>query len=140
MTFPRLLSAWAALAIAMVGNGAFREIVLRRVVPGPMTDVLSALLGGAIIVGGTRFLLRPLQGRSARELVQASVLLVVLTVAFEFLFGHYVDEKSWIELIANYAVWRGRLWPILLLLLGLTPFIWGKWLAPTPTPRATDQN
>lgn len=132
MTLPRLLSVWSALAIAMVANGAFREVVLRPAVNGTLADFLSAILGAAIIFGGTRFLLRPLRGRSARELARASVVLVVLTVMFELVFGHYVDDKSWTELLANYAIWRGRLWPALLLLLGLTPFIWGRWLAPTP--------
>lgn len=49
-----------------------------------------------------------------------------LTVAFEFIFGHYVDRKSWSELAANYAIWNGRLWPLVLLSLILAPFIWTR--------------
>ena len=51
----------------------------------------------------------------------------MLTVLFELLFGHYVDHKSWAELAANYALWNGRLWPIVLAVLAFTPFVWGRW-------------
>ena len=33
---------------------------------------------------------------------------VVLTVIFEFGFGHYVDGKSWSELLENYNLPAGR--------------------------------
>jgi hypothetical protein len=62
-------------------------------------------------------------------------MLVVLTVAFEFLIGRYVDHKSWADLVGNYAIWRGRLWPIVLLVLALTPFLWGRWLPATTRAR-----
>lgn len=32
------------------------------------------------------------------------------TVAFEFLFGHYVAGESWASLAGNYDVRQGRLW------------------------------
>jgi len=54
------------------------------------------------------------------------VIWTTLTVAFEFIFGHYVDRKSWSELAANYAIWNGRLWPLVLLSLILAPFIWTR--------------
>ena len=43
--------------------------------------------------------------------------------------GRYVDRKSWSELVVNYAIWRGRLWLIVLATLALTPFLWGRWAA-----------
>ena len=49
-----------------------------------------------------------------------------MTVAFEELFGHYVDGKSWTDLAANYAIWRGRLWPLVLLMVVLAPFLWSR--------------
>ena len=43
---------------------------------------------------------------------------VALTVAFEFLAGHYVFGNSWERLIVDYNVFRGRIW-ILVLLMNL---------------------
>ena len=102
--------------------------VFHHQVDAGTADVISAILGAAIVLAGTGYFFRPLAGHSAGELVRVSALFVALTVTFEFTFGHWVDRKSWAELLANYQFWNGRLWPFLLLLLALTPFIWGRWL------------
>ena len=57
------------------------------------------------------------------RLATMSLLLVGLTVAFEFTFG-LIEGSSARELVANYAFWDGRLWPLVLLTLAATPFIW----------------
>lgn len=85
-----------------------------------------------IIVVMTRYVLRRLAGASTTALVRASLGLVALTAAFELLFGHYVDAKSFSELGANYAVWRGHLWPVVLATLAFMPFLWGRWALPEP--------
>lgn len=141
----RLVGAWVLLAILMSANGIFRELVLRPSLGSTAADIISAALGIAIILLATRYLLRPLVGRPMSQLAGASAILVALTVAFEVLVGHYVDRKSWSELVGDYAIWRGRLWPIVLLILALTPFLWGRWLPATnafvrdsPTETADD--
>jgi hypothetical protein len=132
MTVMQLFRAWAIIAIVMVANGAFRELVLApRLGSGP-AEVISVVLGVIWIVLLTRVLLRRLAGRSVSELVRASVILVGLTVAFEFLFGHYVDGKSWGELAANYEIWNGRLWPVALAVVAMMPFVWGRRQLPPP--------
>ena len=127
MTFLRLLRAWAIILPFMIANGMFRELLLKRVVNDAVADILSAVIGTVIVIGLTRIVLRPLAGKSTSNLVHASVTLVVLTVAFEFLFGHYVDRASWDELLANYEIWNGRLWPMVLATLAFMPFLWGHW-------------
>lgn len=139
MSIPRLLVAWLLVAVAMSINGIFRELALRPAI-GPMpADILSAILGIAIIVGITGWLLRTRIRQPIAHLVRVSALLVGLTVAFEFLFGHYVDRKSWSELAANYAFWRGRLWPLVLVTLALMPFVWGRWIASPRSPATGSQ-
>lgn len=115
----------------MSANGIFRELALKPAT-GPVTaDILSAIIGIIMIVAITRWLLRPSVRQPLGHVVRASALVVGLTVAFEFLFGHYVDRKSWCELVADYAIWRGRLWPLVLVTLALMPFVWGRWIAPS---------
>ena len=127
MSFLRLLRAWAIILPFMIANGIVRELVLKRAVNDTVAEALSALLGIAIILVATRFLLHPLAGKSIPELVRASVTLVLLTVVFELGFGHYVDHKSWSELLGNYALWNGHLWPVVLAALAGMPFVWGRW-------------
>ena len=128
----RVLAAWLAMAIAMSANGVFRELVLKRWLSTPAADTASAVIGAGIILLLTSFFFRPLVRASSGILRLASLMLVVLTVSFEFAVGRLVDHKTWGELLGNYAIWRGRLWPLLLLLIALTPFIWGRWLASEP--------
>jgi hypothetical protein len=127
MSIPRVLGTWLALAVAMSANGVFREIVLRPALDSRMPDILSASLGIAIIVLITRWLLRADAPLPLSRVAFVSALLVVLAVAFELLMGRYVDRKSWSELAANYAFWRGRLWPLVLSTVALMPFVWGRW-------------
>lgn len=47
-----------------------------------------------------------------------------LTVVFELVFGYFIDGKSWRELADAYALWNGSLWPLVLLCLVATPFLW----------------
>jgi nitrate reductase gamma subunit len=128
MSIACVLTVWLLLAVAMSANGIFRELALRPAVGAVTADILSAILGIAIITAITGWLLRARVRQPIRHLVRVSALLVGLTVAFEFLFGHYVDRKSWSELAANYAFWRGRLWPLVLAALALMPFLWGRWV------------
>ena len=65
-----------------------------------------------------------MQAPTTRSLAFASVLLVVLTVAFETVLGIVVDRKSMSQLIEHYAIWHGELWPIVLAFLAYTPFLW----------------
>lgn len=123
----RLVGVWLLLALLMSANGIFREFVLRSATGGAQAEVASAIVGMVIILVTTRHFFRPLAHRPLSELARVSTVLTILTVAFEFLFGRYGDGKSWEELIANHAFWRGRLWPLVLLIVALTPFIWGRW-------------
>lgn len=127
MTFAKLLRAWLIILPFMIVNGIFRELVVMQLVPARAAEAISVAIGLVILVGLTRVLLRPLAGKPVSHLARASLTLVALTVAFEFFFGHYVDRKSWSDLVANYEIWNGRLWPIALGTLAFLPFLWGRW-------------
>jgi hypothetical protein len=58
----------------------------------------------------------------------------VLTVAFEFGFGHYVSGLGWDVLLADYDVRAGRLWPLVLLATVAAPWFWGVALRGPAVP------
>jgi hypothetical protein len=126
MSLVSAFGVWLLILPLMVANGIFRETVLVPSLGRRPADVASAAIGIAIILLITMPFLRRARDRSTGALVRVSVIWLVLTVAFEFLFGHYVDGKSWMELVENYAIWRGNLWPLVLASLALAPFIWGR--------------
>ena len=128
MPIPRVLSVWLALAVLMTANGVFREAFLRPQMGTRPADGVSAVLGIALILVVTAVGFRPLVGLSLGRLIGVSLLLVGLTVLFEIVIGRTVDHKSWAELAGNYAIWRGKLWPLVLAVVAATPLLWGRWL------------
>jgi len=120
---------WLAMAFAMTANGIFREAALKGVASSRVADTLSAVIGIVLLAVITRIGFRPAPpATSLSALAFASLMLVVLTVAFECAIGLLVDHKSWTELARHYAIWRGELWPIVLAFLAVTPFLWVRWV------------
>ena len=119
-----VLGVWALLAFLMSLNGIFRETVLASLFRRGIADLFSAILGIAIILGTTGTFFRAFPEWRRTNPLRLAAIWTALTIAFEFIFGHYVDRKSWSELAANYQVWEGRLWPLVLLSLVLAPFLW----------------
>jgi hypothetical protein len=61
---------------------------------------------------------------------------MALTVAFEFLFFHYVGGHPWPALLANYDLLNGRIWVLLLAWIAIAPYVFDRcknpsaWFAP----------
>lgn len=51
------------------------------------------------------------------------VLWVMLTLAFEFLAGHFLFGKPWQELLADYDIRAGRIWVMVLIVTLVTPIV-----------------
>jgi hypothetical protein len=71
----------------------------------------------------TRLLFRIPHDAPTAQLALQSALLVVLTVAYEFAIG-VRGGQSLREIAGAYAFWRGELWPLVLVALAATPFLW----------------
>lgn len=127
MTLRRALLTWLSLAMLMSLNGIFREAVLVRRFGRRAADGLSAASGTALILGATGFSYRRSHTRRALRPAYVALLWGALTPGFEFSVGHFVDRKSWRELLENYAFWRGKLWPWILVCLAVSPFFWSRW-------------
>jgi hypothetical protein len=59
---------------------------------------------------------RPVSGRQA---IAVGLIWLVMTVAFEFVFGHYVAGHSWERLLYDYDLPAGRLWSLVLAWIAL---------------------
>src|SRR3712207_1045725 len=91
----RWLAAWLGLAALGVANGIIREVVYADVVGDRAAHQLSTFTLIAMIAGFTWWLQRRWPLTSAADAVRIGALWVVMTVVFEFGFGHYVDGASW---------------------------------------------
>ena len=131
----RLASAyWGAMLLVSIANGALRDFTYGPQMPEinahQVSTLCSALLLGTII---RHFCRRAELERGPRALAVGSGW-VGLTVAFEFLFCHYVGGPSWSALLANYDLTAGRLWVLLLLWIGLAPSLFARPAAALARP------
>jgi len=127
ISWARFLTIWVVMAIAMSANGIFRELVLKTITSPRAADVVSAAIGIVLLALISRVGFTRMSAPAKRSLAFASVMLVLLTVAFETVLGVAVDHKSLTQLIEHYALWRGELWPIVLAFLAFTPFLWANY-------------
>jgi len=120
---PRCLLAWIVMLLVSVANGALRDFTYGKYLPDLLAHQLSTLNGiillGAVIHRYVR-LYPPASGQLALNI---GMFWMSLTVAFEFLFFHYAGGHDWTELLANYDITAGRLWPLLLAWIAIAPYL-----------------
>ena len=119
----KYLIAWFVMLLVSIANGAIRDFTygkyMDELAAHQLSTASSVVLLGIVIWGFIRFY--PLS--SGREAVSIGLLWVALTVAFEFLFFHYVGGHSWSELLANYNVFKGRVWIVVLIWVATAPYV-----------------
>ena len=125
----RALLVWVLLVGLAILNGAARETVLSpRLGPAVGHLASSVLLAGLIALTAWLSILWIAPG-TARRAWAVGALWLSLTVAFEFLAGHYVFGHPWPRLLADYDILQGRVWLLVLVATLVTP-IWA-WRART---------
>jgi hypothetical protein len=113
--YSRALAIWLLLLILAVLNGAIREaLVTPRFGEQGGHIISTAILCAAIIIVAW-FSISWIGPKNGREALVVGIVWVALTIAFEFLAGHYAFGNSWERLIADYNVFRGRIWILVLL-------------------------
>jgi hypothetical protein len=129
--------AWFVMLMVAVANGALRDLTYGRWMDELSANQISCMTGmvllGVVIWAFVR--LYPLS--SSREAVLAGLFWMGLTVAFEFLFFHFIGAHSWAELAANYNVLQGRLWVFVLAWVAIAPYLFFRLTAPLSNVNAT---
>lgn len=109
-------------------NGSLRDMTYGRQLPELLANQLSCL-SGIVLLGIVIYLyVRRWSLNSARQVLYIGLFWMALTVAFEFLFFHYVGGHSWEALLANYDIASGRLWPLVLLWVLIAPYLFYRFL------------
>jgi hypothetical protein len=117
----RYLIAWFVMLVVSIVNGTLRDFTYGKYFSELHAHQLSSLSGIVLLGLVIRAYVHLWPPTSARQALSIGLFWMALTVAFEFLFFHYVVGHSWTELLANYDLSRGRLWPLLLVWVALAP-------------------
>jgi len=119
----RSLLTWCLLLALAVVNGAIREawIVPRAGTVAGHALSTSTLCAFILWLSWTTIgWLRPLSTHDAWTI---GGMWVGLTVAFEFLAGHYLFGHPWSRLLEDYNILRGRIWVLVLATTAVAPWV-----------------
>lgn len=125
---------WIVLMVLAILNAGLREgIVTPSLGDTAGRAIGSILLACAILLVAYLFLSRTSIDYSGKDLWLMGAIWLVLTLAFEFGFGHFVMGNSWDTLLADYNVLNGRIWVLVLIASATGPYLMGslvnsRWL------------
>lgn len=119
----RHLLAWFAMLLLAVANGALRDFTYGRHVSELHAHQLSTLSASVLFAILIYVYVQRWPPVSARQALAIGLFWMTLTVAFEFLFFHYVAGHPWTGLLANYDLMHGRIWILLLAWVALAPWL-----------------
>lgn len=92
----------------------------------PAGLIVSGMILSALILAVAWFLL-PWFGRlPVATYIAVGVGWLVLTLAFEFMLGRFIQGKPWPEIFEAYAFKDGNLWPVVLLITAAAPCLAAK--------------
>jgi len=126
MLFLKSFGIWLILAVSAIVVATFRVGVLL-----PQFGEQTAHQLGTILYLIVQFIIiylfiRKIRIKDVKTLLGIGFFWVVITVIFEFVFGHYVMGHPWQKLFADYNLFNGRLWVLVLINNIVAPLISGK--------------
>jgi hypothetical protein len=122
----KTVGIWLVMVIIAIANGLFRDKVLSPLLgPNVALPVSGVLL--AVFIFAVCYVWLPTIGKQpASQFLFIGLLWVVLTLGFEFLFGHYVVGKSWRDIVQVFDATDGNLFLLVMIVTLLSPLLAAK--------------
>jgi ABC-type transport system involved in multi-copper enzyme maturation permease subunit len=117
---------WFVIVIAAILNGTFREKVLVPVIGAEMALPLSGILLAVLVFLVAFMLVSSIGSSETKVYIFLGLLWVILTLSFEFLFGHFIAGRSWHEIMQVFNVKKGDLFIVVLAITGVSPWLAAK--------------
>ncbi len=117
---------WFVIVVAAIFNGVFRESVLVPAVGADLALPLSGVTLAVLVFLVTLFLISFIGSSKQKTYIHVGLLWVVLTLSFEFLFGHFVVGKPWHEIMQVFNIRKGDLFIIVLFITAISPWAAAK--------------
>ena len=117
---------WLGLVLLAIINGTLREKGYARLMSELAAHQLSTATALLIFSAYLFMLTRIWPIETLAQGIAIGAIWLLLTVLFEFGFGHYVMGNSWERLFQDYNLRRGRIWLLLLIWTAGAP--WAAYL------------
>ncbi len=116
--------AWFVLMVLAIINGILRNSYYGKFFSELLAHQISTVIF-CIVILVFSFVFFKYSGTTGtpEDYVYVGVMWLIMTVSFEFLFGHYVAGHSLEHLLADYNLLKGRIWLLVLIVAALAPSI-----------------
>lgn len=117
------ICAWVGMVVLAIVNGIMRNNTyshsMSEIAAHQLSTILLILLFGIyiyILTGLFRI-------HSAAEAFTIGGVWLIMTIIFEFVFGHSMVGHSWSRLLQDYNVLNGRVWILVLVWTFVAPYV-----------------
>lgn len=120
---------WILFVFVAILNGSIRQFLIAPKVSELTAHQISCFTGISLFFI-VMFLWLKFTGASytGHNLIVIGASFLLATIAFEFLFGHYVMGNSWAKLLHDYNFLEGRLWALVLVWTAIGPYVVAKYI------------
>ncbi|MGE5837425.1 MAG: hypothetical protein ACM4AI_23330 [Acidobacteriota bacterium] len=119
----RAIAAWFAMVPIAITNGGVRDILIVPAAGPAAGHVISTVMLCAAILLVTWITIDWMRPASLRDAARIGITWLALTLAFEFLAGHYVFGTPWGRLLADYNLAEGRVWILVPITTAIAPWL-----------------
>lgn len=121
--FLKAAAVWFVMALFAILNGILRENFLTLSLGETIAQPLSGIILSILIFVLT-YLFFPIFANQKRlTYLTIGIQWISMTLAFEFLFGHYVLGKTWLEILEVFNIFTGNLFTLALLVTLFAPLL-----------------
>lgn len=107
-------AVWFTIMLVAILNGAARDLLLVPRLGDVVARALSCVTLASLILVVASMSLPWIHPTSIGNAWNVGAMWLGMTLAFEFLVGHYLFRTPWPTLLADYNVLAGRLWILVL--------------------------
>ena len=106
---------WFVMVLIAIANGFFGDKIVSRYLGEYGSHLYKTAFIIAVIFIGSRIYVTSYAPEPVfQSAIETGVLWFFCSLTFESIFGHYVFGFPWEKLLADYRIWQGRLWSLVL--------------------------
>jgi hypothetical protein len=110
----RAVAVWFGIMVLAILNGAARDMLLVPRLGDLVSRAVSCIMLAGFILLVAWLSIQWIDPPSIGDAWTIGVTWLAMTLAFEFLAGHYLFRTPWPTLLADYNLLAGRLWMVVL--------------------------
>ena len=122
----KAIGIWLLIVVVAIVNGIFREKLLVPMIGAEIALPLSGVLLASMVFLISLMSVRFFYSSKIKTYFLIGFVWVMLTLSFEFLFGHFILGRSWEEILKVFDIQKGDLFIIVLFITGISPWIAAK--------------